>query len=141
MDLQINQREKDGIIILDLQGRLIFGESEAKLREALTALADAGAVKVILNLAEIHQIDEDGLNTLIICDARLRNSGSALKLLNPNPSHIDLAILMKQDTVFEVFSDEQDAINSFFPDRAVSRYDVLELVEELEKHSSPEPSK
>jgi hypothetical protein len=42
--------------------------------------------------------------------------------------------------VFEIFKDEQDAANGFFPDRAVSHYDVLELVEELEKHPSPEPS-
>jgi anti-sigma B factor antagonist len=33
------------------------------------------------------------------------------------------------EAVFEVFQNEQDAINSFFPDRELKRYDVLEFVE------------
>ena len=35
--------------------------------------------------------------------------------------------------MFEVFVDEQDAVNSFFPGRAVRRYDVLDWVQEQEK--------
>jgi anti-sigma B factor antagonist len=35
---------------------------------------------------------------------------------------------MKPETVFEVFADEQDAVDSFFSDRAVRRYDILEFV-------------
>ena len=139
MDLQIGQREKEGIRILDLQGRLIFGESEAKLREAITALANDGVVKVVLNLAQTKQIDEDGLGALIVCNARLQKAGGALKLVNVSPNQMDPALLMKQDTVLEVFKDEQDAVNSFFPDRAVRHYDILELVEELEKHPPPKP--
>jgi anti-sigma B factor antagonist len=139
MDLQINQREKDGIRILDLQGRLIFGESEAKLREAMRALANDGIVKVILNLAQTNQIDEDGLGALIICNAGLQTVGGALKLVNFSPRHMNPALLMKQDTVLEVFKDEQDAVNSFFPDRAVRHYDILEFVEKLEKHPPTKP--
>lgn len=139
MDLKIDQREKEGIRILDLQGRLIFGESEAKLREAIRALAKDGVVKVILNLAQTDQIDEDGLGALIICNARLQKAGGTLKLVNFSPDHMDPALLMKQDTVLEVFRDEQDAVNSFFPDRAVRHYDILEFVEELEKHPRPKP--
>jgi anti-sigma B factor antagonist len=139
MDLQIDQREKEGIRILDLQGQLIFGKSEGKLREAIGALANDGVVKVILNLAQINQIDEDGLGALIICNARLQKAGGALKLVNIRPHHMDPALLMKQDTVLEVFKDEQDAVNSFFPDRAVRHYDILEFVEELEKHPPPKP--
>jgi len=139
MDLQIGQREKEGIRILDLQGRLIFGESEAKLREGITALANDGVVKVVLNLAQTKQIDEDGLGALIVCNARLQKASGALKLVNVSPNQIDPALLMKQDTVLEVFKDEQDAVNSFFPDRAVRHYDILELVEELEKHPPPKP--
>jgi anti-sigma B factor antagonist len=46
-------------------------------------------------------------------------------------------VLAKVDTVFEVFTDEQDAINSFFPDRAVRHYDILEFVRESEKRPGP----
>jgi hypothetical protein len=43
--------------------------------------------------------------------------------------HIELLTEAKLETVFEVFRGEQDAINSFFPNREVKRYDILEFVE------------
>jgi anti-sigma B factor antagonist len=64
------------------------------------------------------EIDTDGLGALAFCYARIVRSGGTLKLLNL-PFHLSPMVLTKLDTVFEVFTDEQDAINSFFPDRAV----------------------
>lgn len=133
MSIQLHQREKEGIRILDLRGHLTIGDSEASLRAAIVALAEAGAVNIILNLADVTEIDDDGLGTLVFCYARIVRSGGALKLLNLNPHHVSLMVLTKLDAVFEVFTDEQAAMDSFFPDRAVRHYDVLEFVQEQEK--------
>jgi anti-sigma B factor antagonist len=133
MDLQLHQREKEGIRILDLRGHLIIGDSEATLRTAMVALAEAGAVNVLLNFAGVTEIDDDGLGALVFCHARIARSGGALKLLNLSPLHLSLMVLTKLDTVFEVFTDEQEAVNSFFPDRKVRHYDVLDFVQEQEK--------
>jgi anti-sigma B factor antagonist len=48
-------------------------------------------------------------------------------------------VLAKLDTALEVFTDEQDAVNSFFPDRAVRHYDILEWVQEQEKRPATDP--
>jgi anti-sigma B factor antagonist len=133
MDLQLHQRESEGVRILDLRGRLIIGDSETTLRNAIVALAEAGPVNVILNLAGVTEIDDDGLGALVFCYARIVRSGGALKLLNLNPLHLSLMVLTKLDTVFEVFTDEPAAVDSFFPDRAIRHYDVLEFVQEQEK--------
>jgi anti-sigma B factor antagonist len=53
--------------------------------------------------------------------------------VNLKSSHIELLELAKLETVFEVFGDEQDAINSFFPGREVRRYDILEFIQTLRK--------
>jgi anti-sigma B factor antagonist len=135
-DLQLHQREKEGIWILDLRGHVTIGDSEAILRTAIVALAEARAVNIILNLAGVTEIDDDGLGAFVFCYARIVRSGGALKLLNL-PLHLSLMVLTKLNTVFEVFTDEQDAVNSFFPDRAVRHYDILEWVQEQEKHSAP----
>lgn len=139
MDLQISRREKEGVQILDLRGPLVIGKSEATLREAIIELVKIKAVNVILNFAEAKEIDEDGLGALIVCSARLRRSGGALKLLNLGRVHIDMLVWMKLDAAFEVFKDEQDAVDSFFPDRAIRRFDILEFVEEQEKNPSSKP--
>jgi anti-sigma B factor antagonist len=50
-----------------------------------------------------------------------------------NIEHLSLNVLTKLNTVFEVFADEQDAVNSFFPGRAPRHYDILEWVQQQEK--------
>jgi anti-sigma B factor antagonist len=141
MDLQLHQRENEGIRIVDLRGDLIEGSSEASLRAAIVALTEARVVNVILRFVGVTEIDADGLGSLVFCKARIVSSGGALKLLNLSPSHLSLMVLTKVDTVFEVFTDEQDAVNSFFPDRAVRHYDILEFVEELGERPAPDPAK
>jgi len=137
MDLQLHQREKEGIRILDLHGHLIEGPSEAILRNAIAALVEAKVVNVILNFAGVADIDADGLGTLVFCHARIVTSGGALKLLHLSPLHINLMVLTKLYTVFEIFTNEQDAVDSFFPDRAARHFDVLAFVEEQKRPPSP----
>jgi anti-sigma B factor antagonist len=139
-DAQIDHRQKEGVRILDLRGPLIIGDSEANLRSATVALAETKAVKVILNLKRVTEIDDDGLDALIYCYARTENCGGQIKLLNPPPD-LNVMVLTKLDTVFEVFTDEQDAVNSFFPDRTIHHYDILEWIQEQDQHPTPEPTK
>ncbi len=141
MDLQLHQREKEGVQILDLHGHLIEGASEARLRAVIVELAEARTVNVILNFAGVAEIDTDGVGALVFCDARLKRASGALRLLNVSVRHLDLMVLTKLDTISEVFTDEQDAVNSFFPDRAALRYDILEFVEETDKGPAPDLAK
>jgi anti-sigma B factor antagonist len=84
---------------------------------------------VVLNLSDLHKLDTTSLGTLLFALAKLRKAGENLAIFNMNPSHIQLLTEAKLETVFEVFQEEQDAISSFFPDREVKRYDILEVVE------------
>jgi anti-sigma B factor antagonist len=140
MDLQFHQREKEGIWILDWQGPITIGDSEATLRTALFTLAEAGGVNIILNLADVTDIDDDGLAAVIFCYARIVKSGGAMKLLNL-PAHLSLMVLAKLDTVFENFTDEQEAVNSFFPDRAIRHYDILEWIQRQNERPGPNDPK
>ena len=133
MDVRLRQREKEGIRILDLRGRLKTGDPESTLRSAIDALAKDNVVNIVLNLADATKIDSYGLEALVSCDAQIRKCGGALKLARLNTEHLSLKVTTKLNTVFEVFADEQDAVNSFFPGRATRHYDVLEWVQEQEK--------
>ena len=132
MNLLLRRREREGIWILDLRGPVIIGDSEARLRAAIVVLAEASEVNIILNFAGVTEIDADGLGALVLSRARVLRSGGALKLLNL-PPRLSLMVLTKLDMVFEVFTDERDAVNSFFPDREVRRYDMLEWIQKQER--------
>jgi anti-sigma B factor antagonist len=132
MDRHLTHREKEGIRILDLRGQLKAGDTESTLRSAINALARDNVVNIVLNLAEVTKIDSDGLEALVLCHAQIRKRGGTLKLARLNIEHLSLNVLTKLNTVFEVFVDEKDAVNSFFPARAIRHYDVLEWVQQQE---------
>jgi anti-sigma B factor antagonist len=130
MALDIQEREREGIVILDLKGRLIVGEPVSSLREKVRELSDAAKVSVILNLADLEYIDSTGLGGLVISYTTLKKAGGALKILNLSKRNVELLVLTKLTTVFELFNDEQDAVNSFFPNRQIRKFDILNFVQQ-----------
>ena len=59
----------------------------------------------------------------------MQKAGGSLKILNLSKRNIELLVLTKLNAVFEVFNDEQDAVNSFFPNREIKRFDILSFVQ------------
>lgn len=133
MSLEIQQREREGIVILDAKGRITVGSEATTLRDKLTELTAAGSKDIILNLAHVDYIDSTGLGALVMYANTLRKAGGAMKLLNLNRRNIELLVMTKLATVFDLFTDEQDAVNSFFPDRAIKTFDILSFVEQMKK--------
>ncbi|MCC6343662.1 MAG: STAS domain-containing protein [Bryobacterales bacterium] len=133
MDLEIRQREKDGVVILDLKGRLVVGEAQGLLREKITGLFADGRKNVVLNLEAVDYIDSTGLGTMVICYTSAKKAGGMLKLLNLSRRNVELLVLTKLTTVFEVFNDEQAAVNSFYPNREIKRFDILSFLQQQEK--------
>jgi anti-sigma B factor antagonist len=129
MPLDIAESEREGVTILTLKGRLALGESNV-LRERVTQLAAAGKHNIVVDLGAVDYIDSTGLGILVICFTSLKKLGGALKLVNPNKRNVELLLLTKLHTVFEVFNEVQDAVNSFFPDRQIKRFDILSFVQE-----------
>lgn len=127
MSLEIQRREHEGVVIFDLKGRLTVGEA-SNLREKVNECVKEGKNKIILNLEDVDYIDSTGLGGMVICFTTVKKSGGALKLLNLTKRNIELIVLTKLHTVFEVFSDEQDAVNSFFPNREIKRFDILNFI-------------
>ena len=123
MALEIQQREREGVTILDLKGRVTVGPEATELREKVAALRDAGSSKTILNLQHVDYIDSTGLGALVIVATTARKNGGNVKLLNLNRRNIELLVMTKLATVFEIFNDEQDAVNSYYPDRKIKTFD------------------
>ena len=112
MQLRMNSGIRDGVLVLDCIGRLVFGEESAALRDAVKN-ALLGNSNIVLNLAEVNYIDSGGLGTLVSLYTTARNAGGALKLANLTQRVGDLLQVTKLVSVFEVFPDEQSAVRSF----------------------------
>ena len=131
MALEIAQREREGIVILDMKGRLKAGDEATRFREKIAGLAKAS--NAVLNLGGVDYIDSTGLGALVMCATSLRKAGGNMKLVNLNRRNIELLVMTKLATVFEIFTDEQDAVNSYFPDRKIRTFDILDFVQQMKK--------
>jgi anti-sigma B factor antagonist len=133
MALDIQQHDREGISVLELDGRITVGPEAGALREKVGALHTAGQRNLVLNLEKVDYIDSTGLGALVICATSLRKGGGNVKLVNLNRRNIELLVMTKLATVFEIFADEQSAINSYFPDREIKTFDILSFVQRMKK--------
>jgi anti-sigma B factor antagonist len=132
MSLEIQERLREGIIILDLKGRITSGPEAGAFREAATSVATRPSPNLILNGASVDYVDSTGLGAMVMVANTIKRNGGKVKLLNMNKRNIELLVMTKLATIFEIFNDEQDAINSFFPDREIKAFDILAFVKEHE---------
>jgi len=113
MNLQATAREIDGVVIIDLSGRITLGEGSALLRRMLQELLQKGQKKIVLNLGDVSYIDSSGIGELVSGFTTARNHGGELKLLHLTKKVHDLLQITKLYTVFDVHSDERTAAASF----------------------------
>lgn len=131
MGLEISRREREGVVLLDLKGRITIGDEASRFREAFERIGIEPGSRLLLNMLEIDYVDSTGLGALVMCSTHLKNSNGIAKLVNVNRRNIELLVMTKIDAIFEVFDDETDAINSFFPGRTVKRFDILSFVRQM----------
>jgi len=131
MSLEITHREREGVMLLDLKGRITIGNEASAFRAAVEVIAAQSGAKLLLNMLEVDYVDSTGLGALVMCATHLRNASGVAKLVNVNRRNIELIVMTKIDSIFEVFDDETDAINSFFPGRKIKGFDILSFVQQM----------
>lgn len=111
--MQIDKRVRDGVTILDVEGKVTIGKGDVALREAVQEVLNAGATKILVGLGKVTTIDSSGVGELVSALTTVTNRGGKLKLVNLPPKVNDILQITHLITVFEVFENENDAIASF----------------------------
>lgn len=111
--MKIEKRNRDGVTILDLGGKITIGKGDVALREAVHQTLEGGAAKVLINLNDVTTIDSSGVGELVSAFTTATNRGAKLKLANLPAKVNDILQITQLITVFEVFDSEDEAIRSF----------------------------
>jgi len=119
--------------ILDLKGRITAGGEATSLREKVGEINAAGHTQIVLDMAGVDYIDSTGLGAVVMCSTTMRKNGGTVKLLNLNRRNIELLVMTKLATVFEIYTDELDAVSSYYPGREVKSFDILDFVQKMNK--------
>jgi anti-anti-sigma factor len=112
--LRITERTLHDIAVLELTGHLTLAGNR-QFKTVAATLIDAGARKLIINMARVDQMDGGGLGELITCYNRLQEVSGRFTLLQLNQRLLRLLALTKLDTVFEICATEAAAVASFAP--------------------------
>jgi anti-sigma B factor antagonist len=111
--LQGTAREIGEIVIVDFSGKITLGEGSSTLRHTIRGLIDRGHRKIVLNLFDVDYIDSSGIGELVSGYTTVRNAEGEMKLLHLTKRVHDLLQITRLFTVFDVSSDEDEAIRSF----------------------------
>jgi len=111
--MQIDERQVDGITILDLKGKVTLNEGDEVLKDKINSLILQEKKKILLNLADVPYIDSAGLGEIVRTYTTVSRQGGQLKLVNLTKRITDLLMITKLLTVFETFESEPDALKSY----------------------------
>ena len=112
--MNIIERTLNDVTVLDLEGNLAL-EGNKQFRRHVAASIDAGARKLILNLAGVPYMDSSGLGELISCYTAMQKLSGSVKFLHLNDRLQHLLTVTKLSALLETFDSEPVAISSFAP--------------------------
>jgi anti-anti-sigma factor len=115
MGLQISIREAGDVTILDLRGKAIIGVDSDLLIGHLNKLLASGVLKLLLNLADVTQLDSSGISAIVGTSASLRRQGGSLKLVCPRGRVRAVLRVVRLLETIPTFEDETQALASFRP--------------------------
>jgi anti-sigma B factor antagonist len=114
--LQVSIRKSGDVTILDLRGRSTIDDGESELlSKRLKELVAKGVRKLLLNLADLAQVDSSGVAVIVGTYVSLRDQGGELKLLCPSGRVLEVLRVLHLLETFPSFEDEAQALASFRP--------------------------
>ncbi len=111
--MTIETRTAGPVTILDIHGKITIGEGSAEVRSVVRELLQAGNKEILLNLGDVSYVDSSGIGELVSSFTTVSGQGGHLKLLNLTKKLKELLAITKLLTVFDSYSDEQEALASF----------------------------
>lgn len=111
--MEILQRREGNVVILDIYGAISLGESKEKFAEVMNELLSESGTNVLVNFSAINYVDSTGIGELVGYLNKFVESNRQLKILKPHERVLKLLQITKLDTMFEIYDDEKQALQSF----------------------------
>ena len=111
--MKIEVRHVRGVAILEPHGKITIGTGDIQLRDAVLDSLEAGALNILLDFQYVSTIDSSGIGEMVSAYTTVTNRRGKLKLLKLSPKVLDVLQITELITVFDVYEDEDEAVDSF----------------------------
>jgi anti-sigma B factor antagonist len=108
--MNVTTRTRDGVTIIDLEGKINIGKGDLALRDAFNAAVDGGARSILFNFQRVKSMDSSGMAELGAAYRKMDELGGTVSLTQL-PMNVGEILRMTQIvTVFDVYENEDEAI-------------------------------
>jgi len=112
MALSVETQISGDVFILHCEGRIVYGDECAVLRERVVSIL-TGSPKIVVNLAGVDHIDSEGVGMLVGLLVSARNRAGDLKLASPGTRVKDLLRRTSLETIFRLYANNDEAVAAF----------------------------
>jgi anti-sigma B factor antagonist len=110
--MQAAARQVGDIAVIDVSGKITYGDGNAALREIVHDQLGKNRKKILLNLKEVHYIDSSGMGELVRLYTTIRDQGGTVRLVDPSARVRDLLQMTRLNAVFQIENNEAAAVAS-----------------------------
>lgn len=110
--MEIKCSESNGVLVLNLKGRLDFSTSGV-LKEEILGHISRGRSKILLNLSQVDFVNSSGLGTLVSILKEIRLAKGRMAMANLATYVQEIFEITQLSHIFEIFSSIDEAIESF----------------------------
>ena len=111
--MDINVRKRGEVQLIQLRGPLRMGPAVDGLRQTMEEALRNGDTRLVLNLAEVPMIDSSAIGLVMRFLASTKQRGGNVKLVQPSKFAIQTLRLVGVLNLFEVFDNDDAAVESF----------------------------
>ena len=108
--MKISTRQRDGITVIDLSGKLEGGEDNFMLVEMLSDLGRQSRLDVIINCRKVKWISSTGVGILMRARGRYLEHGGVVRLCELNGRNLSLLEVLHLGQLFKLFESEDQAL-------------------------------
>ena len=100
------------VVVLDMRGRITFGDECNLLRKEVKVLLAEKPGAVVFNLSQVSYVDSGGVGTLVALYTSAHAAGCEIKLASPNDKVKHVLEITKLHTILGAFSSEERALEA-----------------------------
>ena len=116
MKLSLETRHQADVVIVHCQGRIVYRDEAAALSRVVGEVMSQ-ARKIVLDLSGVSSLDSAGIGELALLHTWAQKENVDFKVAGPNNLVRTLLDLTKLDSVLEIHSSVDDALEAFHEDR------------------------
>lgn len=113
MQLTIVTKEKQGAVVITLNGRFVSGEEVETVRTKIKDLVANKQTRIVLDLADVSRVDSTGIGASVEAVILTARAGGQLKLSRVPRLIRNILSTHRLLQAFEVYENEEAALASF----------------------------